>query len=135
MRVTSYGILSLGENERIAVDLRHNYSEADHMSKVLSATYEGDRLIRLDEAPTDLKPSSRILVLVNPNTELPAATETGLEGLQERLKIFETRYGLSSAEFISQYERGELGDQRDFITWAGLIRLLQRMAEPDNGHE
>lgn len=99
------------------------------MTRIISGTYEGNRLIRLDETPSDLEPSSRILVMLNPNKELPVATQTGKEALHRRLSAFEEQYGLSSVEFYERYQRGELGDERDFIVWAGLIQLLERMSK------
>ena len=97
------------------------------MTKIISATYEGVRLIRLDEAPSDLQPSSRILVLLNPDKELPAASKTGEDALQERLSSFEKEYAMPSTEFFDRFQRGELGDERDFVVWAGLVQLLERM--------
>lgn len=97
------------------------------MSKAISATYEGDRLIRLDEVPSDLEPSSCILVLLNPDKELPAAVRTGADALHERLNAFEKQYAMESGDFYERYQRGELGDERDFVVWAGLLQILERM--------
>jgi len=43
------------------------------------------------------------------------------------LSKYERQYGMTSAEFIQRYQRGELGDDPDMIDWAGAYRLFQRL--------
>jgi len=40
------------------------------------------------------------------------------------LQAFEEKYQLSSQDFFRRYEGGEMGDDEDFMTWAGLVELL-----------
>jgi len=47
--------------------------------------------------------------------------------LERELVTLERKYDMSSAEFYSQYQSGELGDAMDFIEWAGLYRLHSRL--------
>jgi hypothetical protein len=43
--------------------------------------------------------------------------------LSERLRAYERKYGYSTIEFYSRFESGELGDDDDLMTWAGLYHL------------
>ncbi len=45
------------------------------------------------------------------------------EQLSERLHDYETRYGFSTIEFYRRYQDGELGDDDDYMMWAGLYHL------------
>lgn len=42
-----------------------------------------------------------------------------LVALVRALAGYEQRYQMSSAEFFSRYQQGELGDSADFVEWAG----------------
>ncbi|MFQ5343859.1 MAG: hypothetical protein ACE5F6_20135 [Anaerolineae bacterium] len=100
------------------------------MSEVISAVYEGNGLVRLEREPEGVKPQERLSVLIVP---VPARKESsvekiGLQGLRQRLQAFEARYSLKTPEFYARFLRGEMGDSRDFIVWAGLHELLQRTA-------
>ncbi|MBN2011459.1 hypothetical protein JW960_19155 [candidate division KSB1 bacterium] len=46
--------------------------------------------------------------------------------LQIDLKKFERKYDLSSKEFYQKFDSGELGDNEDFIIWAGLFEMLNQ---------
>lgn len=52
-----------------------------------------------------------------------------LLALSRRLALFEQKYGMSSAEFYEKYQRGEMGDEMDFVRWAGRYRLYCAMKE------
>ena len=43
--------------------------------------------------------------------------------LSQRLADFESKYGYSTIEFYRRYQDGELGDDDDWLTWAGLYHL------------
>jgi len=45
--------------------------------------------------------------------------EVSRSRLEKILRGYESRYGMSSSDFYTKYNRGELGDRRDFVTWAG----------------
>lgn len=53
--------------------------------------------------------------------------KVGLDGLRQQIREFEARYSLETSEFYARFLRGEMGDKRDFIVWAGLHELLQRI--------
>ncbi len=52
-----------------------------------------------------------------------------LLALGRRLHAFEQQYGMSSAEFYERYNRGEMGDDIDFIRWSGRYRLYCELKE------
>ena len=45
--------------------------------------------------------------------------------IQEKLRQYEERYGLSSQDFYTQFLSGALGDAEDYIEWAGFYEMLQ----------
>ena len=46
--------------------------------------------------------------------------------LESQFAAFEAEYGLDSAVFYERYERGEMGDEMDFVEWAGLYDIYLR---------
>ena len=42
-----------------------------------------------------------------------------LAALVRSLVVFEQRHHMSSADFYARYQRGEMGDEADFVEWAG----------------
>jgi hypothetical protein len=99
------------------------------MPEIISAVYEGNGLIRLNQELEGIKPQERLTLLIIP---VPASKEmsiekVGLDGLRRQIQDFEARYSLETLEFYARFLRGEMGDERDFIVWAGLHDLLQRM--------
>jgi hypothetical protein len=55
--------------------------------------------------------------------------QTGIRRTEQRLRAFETQYGLSSQEFLRRYEDDELPESLDFAEWVGECRLLERLRE------
>lgn len=53
--------------------------------------------------------------------------EAGIRRTQQRLSAFETRYGLSTAEFLRRYENDELQETLDLAEWVGEYRMLERL--------
>lgn len=45
------------------------------------------------------------------------------EELHRQLSAFEEKYGMTSGVSLAQYNAGKLGDDREFIRWAGLLRV------------
>ena len=50
-----------------------------------------------------------------------------LEELAESLAALERRYRMPSATFYESYQKGELGDDLDFVEWASLYELATRV--------
>ena len=53
-----------------------------------------------------------------------AETKRAILNLRTDLQAYEEKYRLSSDEFYRRYERGEMGDDEDFMLWAGLVEML-----------
>lgn len=51
--------------------------------------------------------------------------DLSLERTAERLRTFETRYGLTSTAFMHRFEAEELDESLDDIEWAGEITTYQ----------
>jgi len=47
--------------------------------------------------------------------------------LSEQIAEFERRYSLGSRDFYTRYEKGEMGDDTDFIEWASTIEMLENI--------
>ena len=47
-----------------------------------------------------------------------------LADITQRLSEYEQKYDMTSKEFRSKYESGALGDDRQWILWMGLCRML-----------
>jgi len=81
------------------------------------------------------------LVALKPLIESAISTELrmlelGLERTAQRLRTFETQYGLTSDEFERCFEAAEVDESLDFIEWAGEIktyRLLQAQRQALQG--
>ena len=41
------------------------------------------------------------------------------DAIVRSLAAYETKYDMLSADFLSKYEEGQLGDSKDFVEWAG----------------
>lgn len=44
--------------------------------------------------------------------------------LQNQLSEFESQYDMASDVFHKKYQRGELGDEMDFVEWSSTIDML-----------
>jgi len=52
-----------------------------------------------------------------------------LLALNRQLLSFERQYDMSSVEFYTRYKRGEMGDDLNFVRWAGRYRLYCELKE------
>ncbi len=50
-----------------------------------------------------------------------------LRMVEEKVRRFEKKYGMSSSEFLERYSRGELGDEEEFMGWYGELKFLERI--------
>ena len=55
--------------------------------------------------------------------------EDDLKEIEAQIKIFEEEYGLDSDEFILKFEKGEAGDNMDFMEWASLYDMKKRIQD------
>lgn len=49
--------------------------------------------------------------------------------LRRELEQFEQQCGLASTEFYARFERGEMGDDLDFVDWSGAWRVYQAVSD------
>ena len=56
-------------------------------------------------------------------------SEQQLDQLEKDLAGFEDQHGLSSPEFYRKFQRGEMGDAMDFVEWASLFQMAERLRE------
>lgn len=52
-----------------------------------------------------------------------------LAQLEQDLAEFEQEYGLTSDGFYARFEAGEMGDAVDFVEWASLFQMAQRLQD------
>ncbi|HEY3289754.1 MAG TPA: hypothetical protein VGK87_06470 [Anaerolineae bacterium] len=55
--------------------------------------------------------------------------EAGIERTELRLRELESRYHMTTSEFIRAFEDNELGETLEFAEWVGEYRLLLRQRE------
>lgn len=74
------------------------------------------------------KNSKKLKILVNGAIEHQLRLiRIGISKTEKLLNDFETRFKLSSDQFIKLYEAGKFGDESDYMKWAGEIETLQRL--------
>lgn len=97
--------------------------------KLFPATYEGNRIIKLNQDLEGVQQHQAVMVMVVPAAENTFTIEdVGLPGLEQFLTENEQRFGMSSAKFSERFLRGEMGDDPDYILWAGAYEIYQRIA-------
>ena len=52
-----------------------------------------------------------------------------LTQLEHDLSQFEQRYNLSSDTFYARFQAGEMGDAMDFVEWASLHQMAERLKQ------
>ena len=57
------------------------------------------------------------------------STREQLGELEQDRAEFEERYELSSAEFYDRFQTGEAGDKMDYVEWASLHQMAERLRE------
>jgi len=55
--------------------------------------------------------------------------ETGLQRTEDKLRAFETRFGMATADFVRRFEADEFTETLDFGEWIGEHRLRERLAD------
>lgn len=53
--------------------------------------------------------------------------------LRSQIVDFEVRYGWTSEEFYPRFERGELGDDIDFIEWSATMEMAEHLEQAITG--
>lgn len=55
----------------------------------------------------------------------------GVRRGEQRVAAFERQHGLTSTEFLRQFQSGELAETLDTIDWIGELRLLERLRDKE----
>ena len=53
--------------------------------------------------------------------------KAGVARTYRKLKALEKTYGMSSKEFYDKFKKGEVGDDLEYIRWAGEYETLQHL--------
>jgi hypothetical protein len=53
--------------------------------------------------------------------------KTGIARTQKKLEELETKHHMSSEQFYARFKRGEMGDDFQYIRWAGEYETLQQL--------
>lgn len=97
--------------------------------RIFPATYEGNRIIKLNQEPEGFQQHQSVMVMVVPVPSEQAfeVQDVDLTGLKQFLTENEQRFGMSSAKFFERFSRGEMGDNADYILWAGAYEIFKRI--------
>jgi hypothetical protein len=57
------------------------------------------------------------------------STENGIRQTEQRLQEFESKYQISTIEFIRRYENDEIQETLEIDEWIGAYRMLNRLTE------
>jgi len=52
-----------------------------------------------------------------------------LEDIAAKLRDLEVHFGMASAQFAEQFQRGELGDDEAFFRWDALLEMQRRVMQ------
>lgn len=98
--------------------------------KFFPATYEGNRIIKLNQDPEGFQQHQSVMVMVVPvpGEQKFEVQDVGLKGLEQFLTENEQRFGMSSAGFFERFSRGEMGDNPDYVLWAGAYEIYRHIA-------
>jgi len=83
---------------------------------------------------TDIKLISNSKREIKPLVEAALTNESrllqaGVHQTEQRLREFESKYGMLTQEFVSRYENDEFEETLDFDEWIGEFRTLLRLRE------
>ena len=55
--------------------------------------------------------------------------EKGIVKMKIDMRKYENQYKMSSEVFFEKFEKGEFGDEEDYMIWSGLCELYQKDTE------
>ncbi|MCC5661983.1 hypothetical protein LC608_34635 [Nostoc sp. XA010] len=74
-------------------------------------------------------PDSLRRIIQSALSERLQSVTAGIKRTEERIQEFETKYQLSTQEFITQFNNDELSHNFDFDEWIGEARILAHLQE------
>jgi hypothetical protein len=78
----------------------------------------------VSQHPDSLKP-----VVEGVLAEALRSVEAGIQRTYQQLHVFETRYHLTTEEFIQRYEDDQFQETPDFDEWIGEYKMLRGLRE------
>lgn len=57
--------------------------------------------------------------------------QAGIRRTQQRIADFESRYGMTTAEFLQRYRNDEIAETLETIEWFGEWKMLERLREDE----
>ena len=94
------------------------------MLNTLEKVQRLEQYLRLDDSVNDPIVDRTVTKLLHRESSRMEALRTRLS---EQIREFEQQYQLPSAEFYARYERGDMGDDMDFIEWASTCEMLSNV--------
>ena len=89
-----------------------------------------ERLLRLTELYQAGQASPLVTTTINQVfAHEIAESRMQLEQLQADLAEFEVRYQMSSEDFYTRYQAGQIDDRMDFVEWASLIQMVNNLQQ------
>ena len=80
-------------------------------------------------------PDSLRRIIQSALSERLQTVTAGIKKTEERLQEFETKYQLSTEEFITRFNNGEFSHSFDFDEWIGESRMLTHLQQTKNSIE
>ena len=59
--------------------------------------------------------------------------DLAIQELEERCRVFEEKYKLSSDDFYNLFQAGKMGDEQDFFEWKALIEGIKEWQQTREG--
>lgn len=94
------------------------------MTAVLEKVHRLERYVQMTNGQVDAILESTLDKLLGRERQRLAGQ---LARLKSQVADFEGRYGWTSEEFYPRFERGELGDDIDFIEWSATIEMIRNL--------
>jgi len=82
-------------------------------------------MVKITVEPEDAQ-NVKALVRIALQNELKAL-KAGIARTQKKLEELETTHHMSSEQFYARFKRGEMGDDFQYIRWAGEYETLQQL--------
>lgn len=80
-------------------------------------------------------PDSLRRIIQSALSERLQSVTAGIKRTEERIQEFETKYQLSTEEFITQFNNDELAHSFDFDEWIGEARMLAHLQKKESIEE
>ncbi len=102
------------------------------MKTATNPHYSAQTIVRRLELLTEVYRNNQASVLMDRTLEKLFDYETTishqqLSQLEDDLAVYEKQYDMSSDEFYRRYQKGQTDDRMDYVEWASLVQMAQRL--------